>query len=110
MSQTSVEYVCRTDAGGWRISGTRVSLDSVIYAYWEGKSPEAIVEEFPALMPEQVYGTVAFYLRHRSEIDRYLQEQETRWNQLRQASEAQHGPLLDRLRAARKPKSAEEHP
>jgi len=97
MSQTAIEYVERTTEGGWRITGSRVSLDSVIYAYWEGKSPEAIVEEFPALTAEQVYGAVAFYLRRRDEIDEYLREQKVRWTQLRQASEAKHGPLLKRL-------------
>ena len=108
MSQTAIEYVEKTTEGGWRILGSRISLDSVVLGYWDGKTPEAIVEEFPSLAPEQVYGAIAFYLRYRDEIDQYLREQEVRWNQLRQASEMQHGPLLNRLRAARKPGSAEE--
>ncbi len=107
MSQAAVEYVEKTAEGAWRITGSRVAVDSVIYAYWEGKSPEAIVEEFPALSPEQVYGALAFYLRRRDEIDQYLSEQEARWAQLRQVSEKQNGPLLDRLRNAREAGSSE---
>ena len=46
-------------------------------------------------------GALAFYLRHRAEIDRYLAAQDARWEQLREDSEATHGPLLNRLRARR---------
>ena len=55
MSQAAIEYVETAPGGGWRISGSRVSLASIVYAYWEGKSPEAIVEEFPTLSAERVY-------------------------------------------------------
>jgi hypothetical protein len=68
-------------------------------------SPEAIVEEFPTLSPEQVYGAIAFYLHNKSEIDQYLREQLERWRTIQAASEAQHGPLLDRLRKNRVPLS-----
>ena len=107
MSQTSVDYVHRTQEGGWRIGGSRVSLDSVVCAYWEGKSPESIAEEFPSLSSEQVYGAIAFYLRNKVEIDRYLSAQNVRWQQVARSSEAQHGPLLDRLRHRRRPDGEE---
>ena len=35
--------------GGYYIANTRVSLDSVVYAYLRGESPEGIAESFPAL-------------------------------------------------------------
>src|ERR1019366_8014793 len=41
--------------GGYYIVGTRVSLDSVVYAFLRGESPEGIVESFPALSLEQVF-------------------------------------------------------
>ncbi len=105
MSDTAVEYVQQTMDGTWRISDSRVSLDSVVYAYWDGKSPEAIAEEFPTLCSEYVYGAIAFYLRNKSEIDEYLSQQSHQWDQLQRSSEAQHGPLLDRIRASREPRS-----
>ena len=98
MTGSPVEYVLQTPEGGWRISGSRVSLDSVVHAYRDGLSPEAIAEEYPSLSLEQIHGTLAFYLRHREEIDRHLMLQESRWEQLRQESEAKHGELLKRLR------------
>lgn len=72
MSNAAIIYAERTAEGGWRVAGSRVSLDSVVRAYWEGLSPEAIAEEFSALSTEQVYGAIAFYLRHKDDIDAYL--------------------------------------
>src|SRR6266511_3290705 len=66
-------YVEQRDESYW-VEGTRVSLDSVVYAFWNGQTPESIVQSFPTLTLEQVYGAVAFYLAHRDEVDRYLAE------------------------------------
>jgi uncharacterized protein (DUF433 family) len=94
----TTEYVTRSADGGWRVAGSRVSLDSVVIAYWDGRLPEAIVADFPPLTLEQVHGAIAFYLRNRDEIDRYLSAQDARWSSLRAESEAKHGPLLERIR------------
>jgi hypothetical protein len=37
------------------------------------------------------------------QVDQYLREQVERWRAIKAASEAQHGPLLDRLRKSRVP-------
>jgi uncharacterized protein (DUF433 family) len=58
----------------YRVAGTRVALDSIIRRFWEGDAPEAIVQSFPVLTLEQVYGAVAYYLRHQACIDTYLQQ------------------------------------
>ena len=56
------EYVNQHDGGYW-IADSRVSLDSVVYAFLDGLSPETIVAEcFPVLSLEQAYGAIAFYL------------------------------------------------
>jgi uncharacterized protein (DUF433 family) len=102
MIEAAVSYVTQMPNGSWRVAGSRVSLDSVVHAYWEGLSPEAIAEEFPTLSLEQVYGAIAFYLRHRREIDSYLESQDARWEELRRQSEATHGSLLNRLRQHRR--------
>lgn len=51
-------------------------MDSVVYSFNEGQSPEAIQEDFPSLKRSQVYGAIAFYLDHQAEIDRLLAETE----------------------------------
>ncbi|MFN5965287.1 MAG: DUF433 domain-containing protein [Pseudanabaena sp.] len=47
-------YIEQCDRGYW-IEGTRISLDSVGYAFLNGKSPERIAQDFPLLSLEQVY-------------------------------------------------------
>jgi len=67
------EYVEQRD-GGYYIAGIRISLDSVVYAFNEGQAPEAIQEDFPLLKLSQIYGAIAFYLDHKAEIDKYLED------------------------------------
>src|SRR5262245_44623768 len=104
MADAAIQYVYRTPQGGWRIAGSRVSLDSIVFAHREGRSPEAIADAFPSLSLEQIHGAIAFYLHHRDEIDRYLIDQEAKWERLRRESETTHAPLLERLRTHRSAK------
>src|SRR5713101_3202270 len=62
--------------GGYYVAGTRISLDSVVYAFNRGNSPDAIQEEYPLLKLPQIYGAIAFYLDHRNDIDGYLENKE----------------------------------
>ncbi len=102
-------YVTQTPDGSWRLTGTRVSLDSILSAYWQGRVPEAIALDFPSVTLEQIYGAIAFYLGHRGELDPYLASQDERWERLRQESERANGPLLARLRAAAGGRQAANH-
>lgn len=67
------EYIEQRN-GGYYVAGTRISLDSVVYSFNEGNSPEAIQEDFPLLKRAQIYGAIAFYLDHQAEIDKYLED------------------------------------
>src|SRR5260370_27105375 len=98
MAENQAEYVAKNPSGGWRVAGTRVSLDSIVHAYWSGRLPEAIVADFPSLSLEQVHGAIAFYLRHRTTIDQFMAEQNARWRQFQDESAARHAPLLQRIR------------
>lgn len=102
-----ITYVFRTPEGSWRIAGTRVSLDSVVVAYWRGESPEEIVESFPALSLEQVHGAIASYLRNRPEIDQYMKVQEARWDQFQAECRARQSPLLQRIRSEKLRRTAQ---
>lgn len=68
----------------WRIKGTRVALDSIIYQFRQGRSPEAIQDAFPALSLSQVYGAIAFYLGHQAELEEYLAHNEATEEQFSQ--------------------------
>jgi uncharacterized protein (DUF433 family) len=88
------EYVEKRE-GAYRISGTRVSLDSVVYAFLRGASAESIAQSFPSLTLEEVYGAIAFYLGHQSEVEAYLEEGDREFEALRQQAR-QSNPLLYR--------------
>lgn len=97
MSKVYVEKV--DDA--YRVAGSRVSLDSVVYAFLGGQSPESIVDSFPTLSLEQVYGAITFYLSNRDEIDTYLKQGEEEFEALRLASRESSPQLYKRLEEAR---------
>jgi uncharacterized protein (DUF433 family) len=94
-------YVRADEYGVLRIGGTRVSLDSVVYAYRQGQAPEAIRQQYSTLSLEEIHGALAFYLANREEVDRYLQRQQQLWDQLRQEADQQPDPVVERLRALR---------
>ena len=49
------EYIDERD-GNYFVAGTRVSLDSIVYAFRRGESPETICQNFEVLHLEEVYG------------------------------------------------------
>ena len=92
--------------GGRRISGTRVSLDSVVHAYWNGQSINAIVADFPALNPALVQNVIEYYLSNRSEVDLYLAEQDRRWEALKAQRNSKQDVLIKRILQSEKFPSA----
>ncbi len=76
-------YIEFKDQGYW-IIGTRISLDSIVYAFGKGLHPESIVQSFPLLNLEQVYGAISFYLANRTEIDAYLLSEEQEFDAMPQ--------------------------
>lgn len=94
------EYVNRVE-GAYRIAGTRVSVDSLIYLFREGISAEGIVESYPALTFEQVHGALAYYLANQKEIDTYLADgQRAAESQHRQSTQT-NAELIAKLQRAR---------
>src|ERR1044071_1566783 len=97
----SKEYVVQLE-GAYRVAETRVSLDSVVYAFRRGASPESIQRSFPSLTLEQIYGAIAFYLSHQDEIDQYLLDGEAKHEKLRADSRAAHPEFYEKIERARK--------
>ncbi|NJM71746.1 MAG: DUF433 domain-containing protein [Scytonema sp. RU_4_4] len=81
----------------YRILGKRVSLDSVVYAFLGGTSPEGIVQSFPVLTLEEVYGAIAFYLANREAIDTYLAQGEEIFETLRKQARETNSLLYQKL-------------
>lgn len=98
----------KSDADGTvRVSGTRVTLDTLIYFYQQGHTAEQLHDGFPGVPLADAHAVIAYYLRHKDKVDGYLAERLRTAEQRRQEFEAQHPPrpirpeLLSKLRGAR---------
>ena len=83
------------------VKGSRVSLDSIIINFLNGVSPEGIVQSFPVLSLEQVYGAITFYLANKEAVDSYLQEGKAEYEKLRSIARQENKAFYDKLIAAK---------
>jgi len=86
------------------IEGTRISLDSVVYSFLNGESPESIAQNIPLLSLGQVYGGIAFYLANRELVDAYLKKGEAEFQRLQQSCREKSPLLYQKLKAAQSQK------
>lgn len=86
-----------------RVGGTRVPLDTVVYAFNEGCTAEEISLRYPTLELADIYSVISYYLHHRDEVDGYLKEREREAEELRLKIEAQFDSrgIRERLLARR---------
>src|SRR4051794_28428564 len=70
MSRESVE---RRETGFY-IAGSRVPLDRIIWEYRNGEDPETIRSHYLTLSLEQVNEAIAFYQRHKEEVEQAMEE------------------------------------
>jgi len=87
-----------TPAGVVRITGTRVPLETVVRAFYQGATPEEIVQDFPTLSLAQVYAVLAYYLAHRAQVDAYVAARAEARDQARRAHEERFDPTGIRAR------------
>jgi uncharacterized protein (DUF433 family) len=57
-----------------RVSGTRVTLDTIVHAFLQGETPEQIAQNYDSVPLEDIYGVIGFYLNQREAVDAYLRE------------------------------------
>ena len=93
-------YVQKRD-GSYQVAGTRVSLDSIVHAFWNGQTAESIAQSFPTLTLEQIYGAVAFYLAHREEIESALARNRAEFEAARERARETDPMFYQKLAAAR---------
>ena len=97
----------REDASGaLRVGDSRVLLELLIRAFQDGATPETIVQRYSTLALPDVYAVIAYYLRHRREIEGYLAQREQKAEEAQQRIASQQGDLSEirgRLLAKRQP-------
>ncbi|MBS1833375.1 MAG: DUF433 domain-containing protein [Acidobacteria bacterium] len=84
--------------GGLYVKGKRVSLDSIVYAFKNGDSPQTIVQDFYTLSLADVYGAISHYLDNTSEVEAYLLRQQELSNKMREQAGPPHVDLKARAR------------
>jgi uncharacterized protein (DUF433 family) len=95
----AVSFAVRTEApplredadGALRVGDSRVLLELVIRAFQDGATPETIVQRYATLALADVYAVIAYYLRHRSEVEAYLARREQEAAEVRERVEVRHG-------------------
>ncbi|HXG49441.1 MAG TPA: DUF433 domain-containing protein [Methylomirabilota bacterium] len=75
MPTTQTIPLTRDEDGVWRVSGSRVTLDTIVHQFKSGATAEQIQEDFPSLALGDIYSVIAHYLEHSRAVEEYLGEQ-----------------------------------
>ena len=75
--------------GSVRVTGSRVTLDTIVAAFKRGNTAEQIQDSFPSLSLSQIYGAIAWYIDHQDEAEQYLKERQAEADRIRQEIESQ---------------------
>lgn len=86
-----------------RVSGTRVTLDTVVTAFNEGATAEEIVYQYPSLPLADVYAVISYYLRQRANVEAYMRKRQQLGADVRKQNEARFSSqgVRERLMARR---------
>ncbi len=93
--QTEAPPLRRDSSGALRVGNSRVLLELVIRAFEDGATPETIAQQYPTTTLADIYGVIAYYLRHRNEVDAYLAEREQQAEEVRRRIERRQGDMTE---------------
>jgi uncharacterized protein (DUF433 family) len=98
---TTAVPLSQHQAGVLRVTSTRVSLDSVVFTFNEGATPEEIVQQYPTLDLKDVYAVISYYLQNKEEVENYLEQRRVERQQLKKEIESRFDPhgIRERLLA-----------
>jgi uncharacterized protein (DUF433 family) len=89
----------RTDADGViRVSGTRVTLDTVVQAFQVGATAEEIAQQHTSVPIGDIYSVIGYYLHHQGEVDAYLNRRRQQADAVRRENESRWDPAGVRQR------------
>jgi uncharacterized protein (DUF433 family) len=85
------------------VSGTRVTLDTLVTAFNQGATPEEIAQQYPSVPLPDIYAVISFYLHRQSEVEGYLEERRRQSEAVRRENESRANPagIRERLLARR---------
>lgn len=94
-AQTEVPPLREDPSGAVRVADSRVLLELVIRAFQDGTTPGTIAQRYSTLRLPDIYAVIAYYLRHRNEVDDYLARREREADEVRQRLQAHEGDLSE---------------
>jgi uncharacterized protein (DUF433 family) len=91
--------------GNLYVGQSRVTVDTIVAQWQAGRTPEQIHASFASVPLAAVYGTIAYYLEHKDELDAFFRDTEEMDAARQAADEAAHpefyASLRERLAQAR---------
>ncbi len=78
--------------GVLRVSGTRVTLDTVMATFRDGATPKEIAQQYPSLPLGDIYEVIGYALRHQSDVDEYLRKRACLAAEVRAMNEERANP------------------
>lgn len=99
---TLPKIVHRVEGGTLRVAKTRVSLDSVVYAFNSGESAEEIQTNFDTLSLADIHAAIAYYLHNKEKVDKYIAKRNADFEKRREADRARPDHITRQMLLARK--------
>lgn len=100
--QETLDLPLILDADGIvRVSGTRVTLDTIIHAFHGGATAEEIAQQYPSVSLPDIYSIIGYYLKHSADANNYIQLRAKLAARVKRQNEFQFDPhgIRDRLLA-----------
>ena len=67
--QTEAPPLRQDASGALRVGNSHVLFEVVIRAFQDGATPETIAQRYPTAALADIYAVIAYYLRHRKDIE-----------------------------------------
>jgi len=89
--------------GTIRVTGSRITLDTIVHIYQRGDTVEEIHHGFPTVSVAQIKAIVDWYHNNQADADEYLQERDAEAERLRREIQSQPGyiALSEKIRRYR---------
>ena len=86
-----------------RVSGTRVTLETIVFAFQDGATPEEIAQQYPSVPLPDIYQIIGYYLRHSADFEAYLDQRLRDSERVRAENERRWSPegIRERLLSRR---------
>ena len=87
------------ERGSIRVTGSRVTLDTIVHIYQRGETVEYIHDGFPTVSVAQINAILDWYHQHQAEADEYLEERDAENEKiLERLTTPEHIALWEKIR------------